>query len=84
MENPTMIKVYVTGMSDHDSVAEVVDRLEQIETIDQIMVRLETDEPSVISITGEADEADIREKIGDSATIESIDMDHDPIHTHRN
>lgn len=79
-----MIKVYVTGISDHDTVAAVVDRLEEIETIDQIMVRLETDEPSVLSITGEATEEQIREAIGESAQIESIDPDYQPIHTHRN
>lgn len=78
-----MKQVKVAGLSGHEDVARIDAALSAIDSIAQVMVSIDSDGIATIILTGDVDESQIREAIGDDVEIQSIDMDYEPEAPHR-
>lgn len=70
-----MIQLKVTGINSDKDVAKVTEQLENIGSLNEIMVTLTSDSVATIIVTGEADDSQLREAIDQAGAYSISEID---------
>ncbi|WP_182353078.1 hypothetical protein [Flaviflexus huanghaiensis] len=70
-----MIQLNMTGINSDGDVAKIVERLENIGSLNEIMVTLGSDSSATIIVTGDADDSELRDAISKAGSYSLVNIE---------